>query len=292
MPSIRTLLVRTMFAPAMMLGVLAFTIPLAQAQLTYTYQGNRLNGYLADADPIHGQAITAKLITDEIIPSSTALPGHSTSQPCPKTWTFTITLGNAIYDSQKSAGSSCYYAGNDGNHLLPAFLSLVVSQGEDTRTEVGICAYPNFHAVLPNPTCAREMHGTAGGPVARQLIYDWAGQYTFDESGRKRAVGNAPFVAYAEPGRWSPPKPAEIAAGLLTRLTAMNIQEQGTSLVAQITSVQSDINDGSLDRACTDLRASVDHVKAQTGKAISPADATASLRWLDYISAGIPCSGK
>jgi hypothetical protein len=200
-------------------------------------------------------------------------------------------VGNAIYDSQKSAGSGCYYAGNDGNALLPAFLSLVLWQGDDIRNEVGICSYVNFHAVLPNPTCGREMHGTQG-PAIRELIFDWAGQFTFDETGRKRPLNNQPFVSHAEPGRWSPPKPADVTAALLTRLAAMNSAEQGNNLITRITSVQNDIKNGAVDLACADLQASRDQLQAQAGKAISPSDAATALRWVEYISAGIPCTAK
>ena len=264
---------RTGSARTILVGVLAcVAIPLAHAQLKYTYLGNRLGGKW------EGGQITAKLTTDEIIPNNSTAPlGKGAAQPCPKTWTFTIVVGSTVLDSQNAYRSSCYYLRNVGNALLPAFISLEIQQGDELGgTAIHICSHIHYRTYD---------HLSCGAPF-RDPNLDWAGPYGEDH--RAKLFQNTS----AQPGRWSPPKPADITAALLTRLTAMNIQEQGSSLIAQITSVLNDINNGTLDLACMDLQASVDYVKAETGTAIRPTDAATTMKWVEYISAGLTCTSK
>jgi hypothetical protein len=274
---------RTRLARTIIMGVLAgVTIPLAQAQLTYTYIGHRLGGQW------EGGQITAKLTTDEIIPNNSTAPlGRGTAQPCPKTWTFTIVVGSTVFESQNAYRSSCYYFRSAGNALLPAFISLGIQQGDELGgTEVELCSHIH-HRTYDHLRCGAYQIGRIV-PLTKSMNYDWAG--TLDSWDDPRARRESTYVA--ESGKWSPPKPADITTALLMRLTAMNIQEQGSNLIAQITSVLNDMNDGAPALACTDLQSFENHVKAETGKAISPVDAETILKWVGYISAGLPCTAK
>jgi hypothetical protein len=78
-------------------------------------------------------------------------------------------------------------------------------------------------------------------------------------------------------------------SALLGRLTGdLNVPGLGNSLVAQITQVLSDLNNGTNGLACSDLQAFVNHVKAQTGKKITSAQAATIMQWVGWIAAATP----
>ena len=92
------------------------------------------------------------------------------------------------------------------------------------------------------------------------------------------------------PGTWVllPPDPAELTGTLISTVIGMHIQ-LGTSLTDQLNIVLQDLlNNNGL--ACQDLQAFVNHVKAQTGKMISRAQAAIIADQVAKISAAIPCS--
>jgi hypothetical protein len=92
---------------------------------------------------------------------------------------------------------------------------------------------------------------------------------------------------FATPGKWTPDA-FSFTNGLLGTVHAMNIPKQGTSLIDQLTTVLTDINNGTLGLACSDLQIFANHVKAQTGKGITTAQATTIMQYVAAISAGIP----
>ena len=85
------------------------------------------------------------------------------------------------------------------------------------------------------------------------------------------------------------PTPATVTAYLITLVTGMNIEDQGTSLTDQLIHVLTDINNNTLGQACSDLTAFTNHVSAQTGKKITTAQAAQIQTWAGYIGSGIPC---
>jgi hypothetical protein len=245
-----------------MLLLVCATIPVVQAQITYTYRGNRLTGKMAEGDLFHGQTISAKLVTDEIIPADTTNPpDYKNSKTCPATWTFAIAVGSTVFDSKKADRATCSYVGSIGNPLAPAYLYLEIRQGNDA---VHICSHIH-HRTYETLPC--------NGPPHDPNV-DWV-----ESDGPDRQIPNPLNTAKAESGTWSAPKPEEVAAALLARLPSMNMPGQ-TAFMARITSAKKNIEDGAHDPACADLRA-----------AMSAQDA-AALRWVEYISEDLKCSGK
>jgi hypothetical protein len=92
-------------------------------------------------------------------------------------------------------------------------------------------------------------------------------------------------------GTWTveAPSTASIAAGLLSIVTNMNIERQGSSLIAQLIAVQTDINNNALGQACSDLSIFAEHVTSQTGKKITVEQAAKLQTWVGYLSKSIPC---
>ena len=70
----------------------------------------------------------------------------------------------------------------------------------------------------------------------------------------------------------------------------MNIQQQGNSLIAQLITVRTDINNNTLGQACSDLSIFAGQVTAQTGKKITVDQAAKLQAWVGYLSKSIPCS--
>jgi hypothetical protein len=110
----------------------------------------------------------------------------------------------------------------------------------------------------------------------------------YDAIGEDLGVPNATAAFSSGPGVWTTPTAANLTAALLTVVTGMNIQKQGTSLTAQLTTVLTDINHGTLGLACSDLQSFANHVKAQTGKAITTTQSAAILQGVQSISATLP----
>src|SRR4051794_13084154 len=142
--------------------LLCVAIPFAHAQLTYSYRGNRLTGPLKDGDLIHGQSLSAKLVTDEIIPADTASPpDYRGSKPCPSSWTFAIEVDGTIYHSRNADGATCSYVGSIGNPLLPAYLYLQIQQGSEEGMSINICSHLHHRTydLLPCKARGRDPNG-------------------------------------------------------------------------------------------------------------------------------------
>ncbi len=90
-------------------------------------------------------------------------------------------------------------------------------------------------------------------------------------------------------GVWAPPTAQTFTTALLGHLTGdLTIPGLGTSLVDQVTQVLSDLSHGTNGLACSDLQIFASHIKAQTGKKISTAQATTIMQWVGWIGAAIP----
>lgn len=253
------LLLRSMF-------FLCATIPFAHAQLTYSYRGNRLSGQLKDGDQIHGQTLSAKLVTDEIIPAdTTSPPDYRGAKPCPGSWTFAIEVGGTVYESRNANRATCSYVGSIGNPLLPAYLYLELQQGSEEGMTMHFCSHPHYRTFDTLPCRA----------PFRDPNVDWIELYGPNIG---PAIHSPNTQARAESGTWSAPDPADVAAELLNRVIA-------TPLSLRLISAQKNIRDGNRALACTDLQTAAN-------LASGTENAATTQRWLAYISAGVKCPAK
>lgn len=92
------------------------------------------------------------------------------------------------------------------------------------------------------------------------------------------------------PGTWSvvSATPAAMVSTLITVVEGMNIPQQGTSLTDQLRNILNDINTQN-GLACNDLKAFANHVRAQTGKKITTAQADQLLNNVASIKAALNC---
>src|SRR5579884_388755 len=92
------------------------------------------------------------------------------------------------------------------------------------------------------------------------------------------------------PGTWTSgsPTPAQMVTNLITAVQGMNIPKQGTSLTDKLQQVENDINTQN-GRACQDLKAFANQVKAQTGKTITANQASQILAAVAAIPAALSC---
>src|SRR6185437_2511000 len=84
--------------------------------------------------------------------------------------------------------------------------------------------------------------------------------------------------------------PEQMVASLTAAIQGMNIPKLGTSLTDQLHAVANDISSQN-GLACVDLRAFANHVKAQTGKSITFAEAQQILMSVATIESALNCGG-
>lgn len=192
-----------MKAAALSISILTFfTMPLAKAQVAYTYQGNAMGG------PWEGGKISAKLMTGDVIPKNPTPTDFSAVQPCPGTWTFTIAVGNTLFDSKTADRSACYYLGSTGSDPLPAFLVLTIQKGDElSGTAVMICSHIH-HRTYETLPCATDKRFLLGirPPVSQDPNLDWVFEYEMHPLLNTKTAEYARSFR-AQPGTWSLPKP-------------------------------------------------------------------------------------
>jgi YVTN family beta-propeller protein len=97
---------------------------------------------------------------------------------------------------------------------------------------------------------------------------------------------NGPYGITIQPGQTL--TPAQMVAALIALVQGMNISQLGTSLTDQLQQVETDINTQN-GLACQDLALFASHVKAQTGKKITTAQANQILAAVASIEAALKC---
>jgi hypothetical protein len=224
--------------PLALMAVLS--IPVAQAQLIYTYNGNVFNQSYGSVDASEGTQITVTLSVPAPIPPNLS----NSSGYC----------GTAsITDGVSTAPPTTCLLSTDSNGAITQW-AIDYRQG----------VYPTVRDLYT------DLGLQAQAPGLDQSVLNTAGKW----------ISGAP-------GQWTPDA-FSFTNGLLGTVHTMNIQKQGTSLIDQLTTVLTDLNNGTLGLACSDLQIFANHVKAQTGKAIPTAQAATIMQYVAAISAGIP----
>jgi hypothetical protein len=218
------------------------SIPMAQAQLIYAYNGNVFNESYGSVDASEGTHITVTLSVLAPIPPNLS----NGSGYC----------GTAsITDGVSTATPTTCLLSTDSNGDITQW-AIDYRQG----------AYPTVRDLYTD----LGLQGQA--PGLDQSVLNTAGRWI-----------------QGSPGIWFYPTAFLNTNALLGILNAWNIQKHGTSLIDQLTAVLTDINNNTtIGIACSDLQSFANHVKAQTGKAITTAQAATIMQYVAAISAGIP----
>jgi hypothetical protein len=82
--------------------------------------------------------------------------------------------------------------------------------------------------------------------------------------------------------------PAQMVAGLISLVQQMQIRNQGSSFTDQLQQVETDINTRNR-QACGDLKGFTNHLRAQTGKTVTTAQANQILAAVAEIQAALGC---
>jgi hypothetical protein len=228
--------------PLALMAVLS--IPMAQAQLIYTYNGNDFTNIYSTA--LYGTKITV-----------------------------TLTVLAPIPPNLNNSGGQCGTASiTDRVIAFPPTACSLTTDSTGTITGWDIEYVP----------------GGCNCPGVRQMdtlnILNIPGFASARDISFRNGVGGNTILN--DPGTWTYPTAFSLTNALLGKVDAMNIPKQGTSLIDQLTTVLTDINNGTLGLACSDLQIFANHVKAQTGKGITTAQATTIMQYVAAISAGIP----
>ena len=93
------------------------------------------------------------------------------------------------------------------------------------------------------------------------------------------------------PGTWQGTQetPAQMVTDLIAAVQQMNIPKQGGSFSNQLQQIEADIT-AQNGRACLDLMGFVNHLKAQTGKTVTAAQANQIMTAVASISTALGCS--
>lgn len=149
----------------------------------------------------------------------------------------------------------------------------------------------NSMATMLTQTVSTDPNHPTAGPAQYQVFHMTARDITLTTGGSiSGLIGNAVYglqIVEATPA--TPATPATLTANLLVMLAGMQIQGLGNSLNAQLLAVAIDINNNNLGAACSDLTAFTNHVKAQSGKKITTAEAEQLLAGAAAIKMSIGC---
>jgi hypothetical protein len=235
-----------------MLALLAsVAIPLANAQVTYTYRGNKFSDITGTLWSTNDR-ITGTLTT----PGKLAAGYSNSTTICPAGTTFTLRAGTVTLSTTDATVTvyGCFFATDGSGNITTWFLSSY-NNDFDILTETE----------LPGANPASDYANNAS-QVDVADIFD-------------------------HPGTWTSPTAANITTALLGKFTGGIFQlnkSLGTSLTDQLNTVFTDLNNNYTGQACTDLQIFANHVKAQKGKAINSTDAATIMQWVGWIAAAIP----
>jgi hypothetical protein len=236
--------------PLALMAVLS--IPLVHARVTYTYTGNNFTDILGTLWTTSNR-ITATLTTPGLLPA-----GYSNSTTtCPAGTTYTLTAGTVTISTTDPNVTvyGCYFA-TDGSGNITTWYLAPSNKYFDILTETA----------LPGANPATDEVQNSSPTSSEADIFN-------------------------DPGTWTPPTASNITTALLGMFTGGIFQinkPNDTTLTAQLTTVLSDLTNGTNGQACTDLQIFANDVKAKKGNAIKSTDAATIMRWVGWIAAAIP----
>lgn len=266
---------------AVALTGLALSSSRAAAQATYNYTGNPFMffscGPNADDtatkgclnDPAPGNTLTSYTATDHVTATlsfDSPLPPNLSYQDIKSVAGFLLTMndGHQTLSSAASPGGVIAKVSTDGNGQIIGPWLLVLNLGNTADSGIATENEPPVAPFVADSGTLACCDPTIQGDLA-------SNQNT--------------------PGTWgnsSSPDPAQMVGNLITTVQQMNIPQQGTSLVDQLQRVQTDISTQN-GLACQDLANFASHVKAQTGKKITAAQASQIQTAVASLAAALNC---
>jgi hypothetical protein len=243
---------------------LALSSPSAVAQPTwqYTYTGNPFTR-------IYGAPYTTAIFVTASFKLPEPLPAGATSTIPGITPATAAAFQVTMSDGQQTISTSSPLF----RQALEMSINATDANGLPSLWYIILLSNPTVSPFQTFPSI--QSFGHTAGAVVDYATLNLAGQAAEGRNG----------------GTWTveAPSTASIAAGLLSIVTNMNIEQQGNSLIAQLLTVQTDINNNTLGLACSDLSIFAEHVTAQTGKKITVDQAAKIQAWVGYLSKSIPC---
>ena len=265
---------------ALACAALLFTTAQLSAQATYQYTGNPFTFFSCGPsspgpgtldcpnDPAPGNALTSYTATDHVTATLTftsPLAANLNYQDVSTLAGFQLTMSDGHQTlSTPSPGGSIVRVSTDASGQVIGPWLLVINLGNAANSGIASENEPPVNPFVQDQGTLACCDPTVQGDIA--LNQNSAGTWNSNTQ----------------------ETPAQLVSDLLAVVQQMQIPKQGVSFTNQLQQVETDINTNN-GQACGDLAAFLNHLKAQTGKTVTVAQANQIMASVAKIQAALGC---